>query len=564
MAESEGLVQVSDSKDVPVVVIEPSRGWASLQLRAVWKYREPLLFLVWRDVKVRYKQTALGVAWIVLPSLLSTAALVIFGVLMAGVGARVARAQEAQTWSPPLELSAGVVDGSGQPFSSMYPALVADAQGRVHAFWTVVPRVDDTIQDGMIFYSRWDGVAWTAPIDVLVASRRPMWLPQAAIDAENGIHLVWMYGAGGTLWYSSAAAGQAGSAKGWSKPQQLSDLSVTGAAVAAGGSGRVYVVFCSGKEDDQVYFVESDDSMAWSSPTTIGEGCDDCIARLAVDAREGLHVAFGSQFSGAQGVHYARSLDGGATWSVMQVDQLDDRYRGGYGPNLANVLATGDEVHFVWDGAPAGDRWHQWSGDRGETWSTPQQISPDQRGLTLPVAMVVDSAGTLHLVSMGWRDIEGRPCGAFHFYWRGGRWSEPVLIGDRTDWNAEYPALAMASGNVLVAAWTDKGDDKEDPFQIWVSSLQVDAPRLPAAPIATLPVMVPTAAATATVQAVRTPSPTSFAGAQSSPPAVAGVPSGGLGIPATSGFSATAVGILCSIAVVVVVVVLRRLLGRPG
>jgi len=46
------------------VVIEPSRGWASLQLHAVWQYRELLYFLVWRDLKVRYKQTARGVAWI--------------------------------------------------------------------------------------------------------------------------------------------------------------------------------------------------------------------------------------------------------------------------------------------------------------------------------------------------------------------------------------------------------------------------------------------------------------------------------------------------------------------
>src|SRR5690349_14078903 len=45
------------------VVIEPSRGWASLRLWDLWKYRELLYFLVWRDVKVRYSQTAIGVAW---------------------------------------------------------------------------------------------------------------------------------------------------------------------------------------------------------------------------------------------------------------------------------------------------------------------------------------------------------------------------------------------------------------------------------------------------------------------------------------------------------------------
>jgi lipopolysaccharide transport system permease protein len=53
-------------------IIEPSHGWFNLKLKAVWRYRELLYFLVWRDVKVRYKQTALGVTWIVLQPLLST------------------------------------------------------------------------------------------------------------------------------------------------------------------------------------------------------------------------------------------------------------------------------------------------------------------------------------------------------------------------------------------------------------------------------------------------------------------------------------------------------------
>ena len=49
-----------------MVRIEPSRGWVSLRLDEVWRYRELLFFLVWRDVKVRYKQTVLGAAWAVI------------------------------------------------------------------------------------------------------------------------------------------------------------------------------------------------------------------------------------------------------------------------------------------------------------------------------------------------------------------------------------------------------------------------------------------------------------------------------------------------------------------
>jgi lipopolysaccharide transport system permease protein len=52
--------------ELPVTRIRPSRGWVALNLRELWEYRELLWFLVWRDVKVRYKQTVLGAGWAIL------------------------------------------------------------------------------------------------------------------------------------------------------------------------------------------------------------------------------------------------------------------------------------------------------------------------------------------------------------------------------------------------------------------------------------------------------------------------------------------------------------------
>jgi lipopolysaccharide transport system permease protein len=48
-----------------VTEIKPSRGWVSLDLKNVWRYHELLFFLAWRDIKVRYKQTVVGVLWVV-------------------------------------------------------------------------------------------------------------------------------------------------------------------------------------------------------------------------------------------------------------------------------------------------------------------------------------------------------------------------------------------------------------------------------------------------------------------------------------------------------------------
>jgi len=56
---------------VPHLVIEPTRSWVALNLRDTWSYRELLYFLTWRDVRVRYKQTALGAAWAIAQPLVS-------------------------------------------------------------------------------------------------------------------------------------------------------------------------------------------------------------------------------------------------------------------------------------------------------------------------------------------------------------------------------------------------------------------------------------------------------------------------------------------------------------
>lgn len=60
------------------VRVTPQQGWASLGLREVWRYRELLYFLVWRDIKVRYKQTALGASWAIIQPFMTMVAFTIF------------------------------------------------------------------------------------------------------------------------------------------------------------------------------------------------------------------------------------------------------------------------------------------------------------------------------------------------------------------------------------------------------------------------------------------------------------------------------------------------------
>ncbi len=63
--------RTSSLPDKPLIVGEPSKSWAGLNLRDLWTARELLYFLTWRDIKVRYKQTVLGATWVVFQPLLT-------------------------------------------------------------------------------------------------------------------------------------------------------------------------------------------------------------------------------------------------------------------------------------------------------------------------------------------------------------------------------------------------------------------------------------------------------------------------------------------------------------
>jgi len=61
----------SSQSELPEIVLEPPHGWLDLRLRQLWFYRELLYFFIWRDLKVRYKQTVLGATWAILQPVLT-------------------------------------------------------------------------------------------------------------------------------------------------------------------------------------------------------------------------------------------------------------------------------------------------------------------------------------------------------------------------------------------------------------------------------------------------------------------------------------------------------------
>ena len=86
LSQKPRLGSASAAPDREIVVLEPRHGWRQLGLREIWAHRELLYFFIWRDLKVRYKQTAFGAAWaVVQPVLLMLVFSVTLG-RIAGVG----------------------------------------------------------------------------------------------------------------------------------------------------------------------------------------------------------------------------------------------------------------------------------------------------------------------------------------------------------------------------------------------------------------------------------------------------------------------------------------------
>lgn len=82
-AESCDIALPTAAAHAPVIRLQPSQGWVSLRLWELKEYRELLYFLVWRDIKVRYKQTALGAAWAVIQPVMT---MVVFSLFFGKLG----------------------------------------------------------------------------------------------------------------------------------------------------------------------------------------------------------------------------------------------------------------------------------------------------------------------------------------------------------------------------------------------------------------------------------------------------------------------------------------------
>ncbi len=429
---------------------------------------------------------------------------IVAGIL--GAGARYAEAQPpAVDWSPPADIS-------NTPQSSAYPAIAADTFGNVHVFWSedtngspLGPQ-DPSYAGNTIFYTRWNGVSWTQPVDVLYLPDDPVaTYVSVAADKKGYLHAVWT---GVTnIYYSNAPVGEAGSAQAWSPPVLITANSARSAwesSVTIDNAGNIHVVYATRGGDVGVYHVEStDNGLTWSSPTQISQPFDSqensfSRVRVIADNSGRLHAVWDTtNLEGfGQSIYYARSTDNGATWSPPS--QMAYLKPGDFdvGWPYATVVEP-DEVHLIYNAAANVGRWERISRDGGASWGQAQFILPEMEGINGYTIPLVDGNGQLHLI-INMRPSATQKVGIYYSTWNGSTWSTATPLANEGPMaeTAHYVAAAVLLGNQIHVVWNQvRGGE------IW--HLQGDIAATKPFAAQALPTVVPTSAPT--------PMPTVFA-----------------------------------------------------
>ena len=425
--------------------------------------------------------------------------------LVPGSATHVVAQSSSASWSDPQNLSDPNVD-------AWAATMATDVAGNVHVIWSQTMTDERLAGEGdTLFYTRWDGTAWTPLVDVLVSPSGVAQNPEMAISESGMLHVVWSSGGEESrLLYSRAPACCADDPAHWSKPTSLDLRTLATAAILSDDTGRLHVAYSLNDTSSINYQYSDDEGDTWSRPIELPNGArrfDEYAIwpRLAANTDGTIHLVWTNLPYPGYAVLYARSEDGGPTWSQPEIIDSSDRadYATNYGPIYIDVEAHGEnEVHLIWDGAPTVERNHIWSNDGGKTWSAIDKVFPEITGVGRSGwnDMAFDSAGILHAISFI------SPAHPVHATWDNAMWSatEPVSTTGPGASGAELVNLAISRGNTLHVVWSKKD---VRPYTNWYARKEVPAPELGAQNLPNLTTLQPESTKTAPSQGTPSPSP---------------------------------------------------------
>lgn len=416
-------------------------------------------------------------------------------------------------WSRPVKISTGQ--------SGWFPDVAAADDGRVHVVWnqsqpeeTEKDPVEEVLEEeglvqpsvrvlSALYYSRWDGKSWTKPNDIAVAQKGVALRSALAVDGAGHTHLLRL-GIGDLqadstqhheldVWHTRSDGARAESVMSWTPPKRVSrDASGYFTDIAIDSRGVIHVIWSENIAGAPalLYSNSRDGGASWS-PRVVLDGSSFVWwyrAQLKVDARDRLHVVWEvtdrKNLGSTRGAVYARSEDGGASWShTIFPENLPPypfyRLRGP-GPQQPTIGIDGrGDTLLVYRDGDTGRVLYRVSTD-GIRWSPPAPLPGVRAGVDRPYDVydtVTDSAGRVHLAVVAYPDGFDT-MSLLHAEWNGQGWSSPdVIVGSPP--YPEYPRLALSEGRRLHVVWFggDRHTVDRDPVGIWYSTAETSAPR---------------------------------------------------------------------------------------
>jgi len=271
--------------------------------------------------------------------------------------------------------------------------------------------------------------------------------PVIAIDSNNALHVA--FEDWGRIYYLRSTDGGAT----WNTMKKLTftPWMTSSPAIAIDSSNAIYIVLGESTAGNwQISYTKSTDGgKTWSTISRLNSTSGNAQGpAIAIDTGDTIHVAWTDDTSGNNDIYYARSKDGGATWSAAK--RLSWTSGDSHQPGIS--IDSNNMIHVVWyvQTPGNGDVFYRHSADGGKTWSAQKGLTWTS-GLSWNPDIAADSNSHLHIV------LDDDTAGIAQIFYRrstdGGTSWIPLKKLTWTPDASWAPAIAVAPGNILHIAW---------------------------------------------------------------------------------------------------------------